>query len=367
MKNYLKTISILVTLLALIVLSIVLIYQPKKFNCDENKYTKSLCLGSEWFLNNQDESFVHYEYDYNERSYTNGTGELREMASLWSVARLSNFLKDKRYGVLAQKGFSHFEDYFEYDKENDFYFANMTQTEPHIGHPAFIILTLLEIDHPKKEEYLKKFANGIIYMQNEYGELVTFFYSYRNTGQDYYPGEALVALMSLYEYTKEEEYLIAVKNAFPYYVDYFRGNPNTAFVPWQSRAYHKLYKATKNKSVADFIFEMNDFILDKNYPQEECSNFYFLRGIPTAVFMEGVTKAYDIAKELGDEKRTQCYLNFIKEGSDYVVSLQVNESDQKVAIGGFLGREISQIIRVDNNQHAVMALMDAYNLGIVKE
>lgn len=318
-------------------------------------------LGSEWFLNNQNEDFLYYEYNLTEKTHPDSQHSLREMGALWSITQLANFLNDENYTHLAQKGFAYFEKYFKYNEEHDFYYINITPDKVKLGYSAFAILTLIEIDHPKKDEYLTKLANGILYLQNERGDFDTFFFSNRTTGKDYYPGEALLALMSLYEYNGDQRYLDAVRKAFPRYVNYFRANANTAFVPWQTRAYAKLYNKTNDRIVSRFIFEMNDYMLEEHNPIQECSDFQF-SGITVAVYMEGVIKAYEIAKIENDTTRSECYLNFITEATRHIISLQITESTEKEAIGGFTANPTSDTQRVDRNQHAVMALMDAFKL-----
>jgi len=69
--------------------------------------------------------------------------------------------------------------------------------------------------------------------------------------------------MELYDATGEEVYLNSVHKAFPYYRKYWRGNKNTAFVPWHTQAYLIFYNYTKNERVAEFVFEMNDWLIDK--------------------------------------------------------------------------------------------------------
>lgn len=360
--GYRKSDAVMVVSSVLIIVIMVSLYQIQHTNLAKKRYMDSITLGGEWFLNNQDASFLYYEYNFLHETHSDKVHPLREMGALWSITRLSEFLKDERYDALARKGFDYFEDSFSYDEENDFYFVNVTPGSVKLGYSAFIILALLGIDDADKEEYLRGFAKGIIFLQEDSGELRTFFYSGGNSERDYYPGEALVALMHLYEYTGNEEYLLAVKKAFPFYVGYFRENPNTAFVPWQSRAYRRLFNATQDEEVADFVFEMNDFMVKQGDPGKECSDFGFAGGIVIAVYMEGMVKAYDLAMELGDAKRADCYLNYIREASDHIMSLQVTEDSRKESIGGFLGSESSQTMRVDRNQHAVMAFMDAYDL-----
>jgi len=338
--------------------------QPKVIEPDpteiDPKYMVAIELGAEWFLNNQDDNFLHYTYRPYDRSHDPEHHSMREMGAMWSIARLGNWLDDDRYRDLALKGFEYFERFFMHDRDDDFYFVNITPSKIKLGYNAFAILTLIELDYPNKDEILEKLANGILFQQEETGELRTFFYSKRDTGKDYYPGEALLSLMALYEYNGEKHYLEAVQKAFPFYREYWRDNPNTAFPPWQSRAYYKLYKATGDNEVRDFIYEMSDYMLEEYNPERVCSDFDFSGGSVAAVHAEGVNMAYDLSKN-------ECYKNYGKEVADYIISLQITDTKEfdTPAIGGILGHEDSTSNRVDRNQHAVLMLMDAYDFGIL--
>lgn len=329
-----------------------------------NQYQNAIRLSGEWFLNNQNDFFLFYEYDPEQKTHLTTQHPLREMASMWSVGAAANFLDDKELRELAVKGFTSFENSFLYDDDKGFYYSGITPDSVKLGYSAFIILTLLEID--PDSEYLEGFADGILSLQNEDGSFNTFFFIDRATGQDYYPGEALFALMSLYEETGNEKYLAAVEKAFPnYYRDYWKWYPNTAFVPWQSRAYYMFYKATENQEAADFVFEMNDYMLRQYTPSGDCEGFDFAsKGIVSGVHIEGVIQGYELAEMLGDTERQRCYANYVQEGVDYLVSVQVRGlSHEKAAVGGFLGGD--GLMRVDRNQHAVLAFIGACDAGIV--
>ena len=329
-----------------------------------NTHTNAIELGGEWFLNNQNENFLQYEYNFKTMQHSNKSHTLREMGALWSLTELGIFLKDDRYTKLAQKGFAHFEKEFVYDSGTDS-ITYQGETNIKLGYSAFLVLSLLNLEHQEKEEHLRKLGNGILSLQQPSGELKTFFYSDRTTGKDYYPGEALLALMELYEHTKEERYLQAVQKASPFYQAYFEVNPSTAFIPWQTRAHAKLYTATQDPLAAEFIFTMNDYMLLRHKPTTPCRNFTF-KGITTAVYIEGVNQAYALAKERNDQHRTLCYRNFIEEGIAHLLTLQLTNAPQSSpAQGGFKGSPTSNTLRVDRNQHAVMALMDAKELGAI--
>lgn len=338
-------------------------YQNKR-----QEYIDAIKYGALWFYNNQNNNFLNYEYDPLNDSYVEGKEELREVASLWAIAKAANFTNRVEFKNLAQKGFAYFEKYFKYDKEKDFYYLNITPGSTKLGYSGFIILSLLEIDHPKKDFYLEKFADGIIYQQKPDGSLATHFYSDKVSNVDYYPGEALIAIAKLYEYKPEQKYLDLLNKAFSYYKKYWQENKNTPFIPWQTRAYNKLYKFTNSQEVADFIFEMNDYLITYQPKYNSCSDFVFNQGIIIAVRMEGMNQAYEIAKMIGDKQREQCYGQYIKEGADYIMSLQVKKSPlvKIKALGGFGQNKDFPLQRIDRNQHAIMALMEAIELGILQ-
>jgi len=333
----------------------------------DNHYEQAITLGGEWFLNNQNENFIYYEYDPYTDTHDDDTHELREMGALWSITQLANFTGDERYDQLADNGIKYFLQYLAEDTEHDFTYFNINPDKVKLGYNAFLILALLESNHPDKDEIMAKLANGIVYHQLDDGSLDTFFFSDRDTSVDYYPGEALLALMSLYEATGNDEYKKTVTNALAFYTNYFRTNPNTAFAPWQSRAYAKLYQINPNENIANYIFEMNDYVLERYSPRQDCQHFTFDKGVVTAVHAEGVVQAYDIAKLTGDEDRARCYQNFIQESADYIITLQEsNNTPLPVsAIGGFWGNVAKDSMRVDRNQHAVMLIMDAYSRGLI--
>ena len=329
-----------------------------EFDTPKDEVSRAIELGAQWFVQNENNRFLHYDYHILEMDHTGKKHSLREMGGLWSIVKAADYLEDEGLNRLANKGFNHFEKYLEHDSVEGFTFVNITPHKVKLGYSAMMILALLESDREERLELSKALGESILYHQNEDGSLQTFFYSDRATGVDYYPGEALLALMGLYEETNEAKYLNAVQRALPFYQAYFRSNPNTAFVPWQSRAFTKLYFATGSQAAKEFVFEMNDFMISTNQPLESCSEYDFPRGITTGVFMEGVCQAWRVAKDAGELAKVNCYRNFLSEGVIHILKFQITETIDPIALGGFRGSLNSRMLRVDNNQHAIMALMD---------
>jgi|GEM_PF-1294675 len=329
----------------------------------EPDYDKALELGGEWFLNNQNDSFIHYEYDPATLVHSTEHHSLREMASLWSIAVLANYYERADFHALAEKGMSYFEEYFEYVEDGEYYYVNMPDGGGKLGSSAFIILALLEMEnYPERDKYIEGFAKGIILMQEEDGSFRTIFGIDQAGNQDYYPGEAMFALMSLYEEEGEDRFMAPVEKGFGFYDFYWEGNPSTAFVPWQSRAYGMLYSATSEQKYADFVFEMNNFMLDEHTPAIGCTEFNVQRGVVEGVYIEGVVEAYKVAENLNDEQKKTCYGNYIQESLDYVLTLQVTEESEyssQEAVGGFKQNVSNPSMRVDRNQHAIFAILGA--------
>jgi hypothetical protein len=329
-------------------------------------YDRAIRLGSEWFLNNQDERFLHYEYYDSEDRYGDGHNQLRELATLWVIAMAANYLEDPRLHELAQRGFTYFETYFERDAQGDFLYVKTPSEPAALGHSAFVILTLLEMEHPRRNEYLEQFANGILRLQEFSGKYRSYFFVDLDANQDYYPGEACLALMLLYEETGEERLLDSVKRAFPYYSKYWEKRRSTAFASWHIQALERLHAATGYERVRRFAFDLADFLIRHHRPQGNCAVFR-LGGVFVASRLEGMNSAYKLARDVGDTVRMDCYGKFVREASDYLVYIQFTNTETHAAraIGGFPAWE-EPMLRVDRNQHAVAALIEARRLGILE-
>jgi hypothetical protein len=308
---------------------------------------------------------LHYAYYENEDRHSEEQSPFRELATLWVVAMAANYLDDPRLHELAQRGFAYFETYFEQDPAGEFMYVNIAPEPIGLGYSAFVILTLLELEHPRRDEYLEQFANGILSLQEFSGEYRTYFFSDLDANQDYFPGEACLALMSLYEKTRDERILDSVKRSFLHYSQYWESHRRASFASWQIQAHERLHAATSFERVREFVFDMADFIIKYHRPGESCTGFR-LNGVFVGSRVEAINRAYKLARDMGDTVRTECYGNFIREASDYLVDLQLTdpEAHPEAAIGGFPAKK-EPTLRADRNQHVVAALIGARRSGVL--
>jgi len=311
---------------------------------------ESIYLNGEWLLNSKNENgFLKYGYYPKENKEAADNNFVRQIATLWAVAKMHNYTEDERYKLLSNHGMEHINKHIK--DSTDFKYISY-QDRSKLAYSAFAILALLEMDdYPERDPYLKGFAEGILSQQNEDGSFRTYFFSDDiSYAINYYPGEAMLALMKLYQYDQDERYLAAVEKGFYFYRDYWRSHKHISFISWHTQAYFLLYNATEKQEYADFVFEMNDwFIADK---------FGFL--IPS--FLEGTNDAYKLAEMLDDECHMKKYNRVILIGTRLVVMSQYKDAEKynnDRIIGGCYSNWFTKKLRIDYNQHALFALIKA--------
>jgi len=340
---------------------------------DNELLFKRITLAKTWFINSVNNKTKRLQYMYYPSldEYSSTNNHVRQLATLWSITKLKDFLQDSSFDDLIKETLNYYLDYSVKTDKNYSYI--MIENKAKLAYSAFLILSLLHIsDYPDNNKLLTSLAKGIISLQNVDGSFNTYFVSERNTGIDYYPGEAMLSLMKLYNKTGNKTYLDSVYKAFYYYKEYWRKNKNTAFIPWHTQAYFLLYNEVKDPEIKDFIFEINDWLVNRyqirndiykdkigGFPQNNPHN-------STSSYLEGIADAYLLARNIEDNFHLIKYRKAIQLGVRFIVLTQYTEDNafyignQKRTLGGFRHSLISNIQRIDYTQHAIMALMKIY-------
>jgi hypothetical protein len=170
--------------------------------------------------------------------------------------------------------------------------------------------------------------------------------------------------------------------AFKYYRDWHLkpANRNPAFIPWHTQAYYKIWRLTKDKGLQDFIFSMNDWLVDEMQQgpddveyRDTVGRFYNPKrpyGPPhvssTGVYLEGLIDVFEVAREIGDPIRAERYRKAIRLGLRSAMQLQfVDEVDMYYVPlhlrdrvkGGLRTTVYNNEIRCDNVQHNLMGIL----------
>ena len=196
-------------------------------------------------------------------------------------------------------------------------------------------------------------------------------------GMNYYPGEALYALMRSHARSPAGWKLATVERAFPFYRRVWREEFSAAFVPWQTSAYAEAFLVTGKAPYADFVFAMNDWLVELQYkqgaPKQWQGGFatfdrgYVLRlppGVTTASCAESLVDAWRVARECKDVARVRKYHNALERAFQFLIANQYSnerhlhfEPEFRSQLDGAFHASIENgTVRIDFNQHAICGM-----------
>lgn len=249
---------------------------------------------------------------------------------------------------------------------------------------AMALATMAIVEHPNRAKWAEAEAalrRSIDSLWNDDGSFTTFLKPKgRNDNTNFYPGEALLLWAVLYDQERDPELLDKFMKSFRYYRAWHLepDNRNPAFTPWHTQAYYLVWSHTKDTELRDFIYEMNDWLIeiqqwdDANHPDEK-GRFYDRKrpfGPPhassTGVYIEGLIDAFRMARELGDTDRAQAYRLALVRGmrsqlqlqfADEVDMFYVSEAKRRFVRGGVRTTVFNNEIRCDNVQHPLMGIL----------
>lgn len=246
-----------------------------------------------------------------------------------------------------------------------------------LGVTALLCLALAE--HPQREKYAenrRKLVKGMLALQASTGMFVTAFPpATQLSGQEYFPGEALLALATDYNLQPSADVLTAFDRAIEFYRDYFNASRSAAIVPWQVQAFSIMARHTKRKDYQDYVFELSDWLAGKqlttsNQEWAELAGGVAVAGesrvgVSTASYLEAFADALALARDLGDQKRIAKYEEVVQQAARFVMQLQVRPQEAFFArsaqdtIWGIRAAPVQNRLRIDHCHHALVGLWKA--------
>lgn len=190
--------------------------------------------------------------------------------------------------------------------------------------------------------------------------------------QDYFAGQALLALAAASASHVSEVDEERLSRSFLYYRHRFRHRRNFGQVSWYTQAFARWWQLTRDARFADFAFEMVDWLL--TYQQEGTGAFINghqpeTPGYMTAVYLEAVAAASNLAGALADERRRRTYNESYARGLRFLDRLIIQPRDAPVlpnsdyALGGLRRAVHYSEVRADFVQHALSAVLEACGSG----
>jgi uncharacterized protein (TIGR00296 family) len=186
--------------------------------------------------------------------------------------------------------------------------------------------------------------------------------------QDYFPGQALLALAATCQSGAAEVTEERLDKAFKYYRHRYRYRRNFGQVSWLMQAFGRWWGVTGNSSFADFVFEIGDWVLE--YQQKKTGAFINdhqsdTPGYTTALYLEGIAAGVKLAALSGDDKRHARYVESLRRGFNFLDRLVIQPRDASLlpnaefAIGGLRQSLYASDVRVDFVQHSLSAILEA--------
>lgn len=319
-----------------------------------------------------------YQYEPSVDRYTADDNPVRQAGVAWALAWHARTCGKSASAAAAAKAIDRLASRaVDLELVQDTAFIAAPDGRHKLGITALTALAMY--DHPDGHRYAdlrRKLINAVHWLQTPSGMFVTAFPPARKfSSQYYFPGEALVALACDYEHQPSQRVIEAFDRAFDYYAQLFADDPTPPFVAWHTQAFARMAARTKRRDYADFVFEMTDWLIDKQYDETNCQwpelhggvqAYVEARvGVATASYLEGFAEALRLARQVGDHQRAARYERAVRLAARFVMQLQVRPEEAyyvrslQDTVGGIRTSPSNNVLRIDHCQHALLALARA--------
>lgn len=191
-------------------------------------------------------------------------------------------------------------------------------------------------------------------------------------------GPALLGLVRSHRFKPAPWKLDLVRKAAAYYRVWWKSNPGMAFVGTHAPAMAEAYLLTRDRALADFVFEMNDWLCVLQYDQIDPRRLAWYGGfkgwsggaaiegapnVGSAIQASSLADACRVAREIGDAQRHPRYCEGLERCLQFLATLQYSDANtQHFAdwyrprlVGAFHASHQDGNLRIDFTQQAVDA------------
>jgi hypothetical protein len=245
-----------------------------------------------------------------------------------------------------------------------------------------LTLAIHELPSPQKDllDRAEEMARYLSRQANPDGTLRYQEEAAPDGGANHHPGVALAALARSHRARPAPWKIDTVRKAMPAYRAWWKARRSTDFVPMQTAAYAEAYLACRDKALADFVFEMSDWVCDLQYTRIDPRRMTWFGGFmgwseggpvetePTAAcaaLAGGLVEACRVAREVGDVDRHQRYAEAVERCLQFLATLQFTEGGTQhfadwfrpQLVGGFHASHQDGNLRLEHTQQAVMVML----------
>lgn len=318
-----------------------------------------------------------YLYHPGEDALLPGDVTVRQAGAAYSLSRAAALLGDPAVDAAARAAVANI---VAHEATNAAGHAYIDWQGTSLGLTGLSLLAIAELTTTDEHlDVAARLADGIASLQGADGRLHTDYVKATEDkdAQQFYPGEALLALARLTVRTGEDRWLPVLERAFDYYAAFWEAEGKSAFVPWQAATWANVHQLTGDARYAELAFGLQDVLLAR---QDLRSYGHTLHddwggtmsrppgGQPTfstGTFLEPLPLLVVVARAVGDHERADRYAAALRHGLRFTLQLVITEPetwftpDPARALGGVRSTLDDVRVRVDNVQHVVTAFLQA--------
>jgi orotate phosphoribosyltransferase/AMMECR1 domain-containing protein len=314
--------------------------------------------------------YLHY-HPFQNRLYE-GIDPARMAHGAWVLGRAQRILGGDEIGAAADKGLGYLSERIVEGEDGCW-----LESETGISTVAEVSFLLLALCNLPDEDARRAVAAGLAStlwasVDATHGHIRTHRPPAESPDafQDYFPGQVLLALAHACEQGLSDIDEDRLYRSFRFYRHRYRHKRHFGQVSWLMQAFAAWWRVTRDGVFAEFVFEIGEWLL--GYQQEKTGAFINdhqpdTPGYTTALYLEGVGAAMNLAASLGDEARRRKYLDSYERGLRFLDRLIIQPRDAAVlpnpelSFGGLRqGLHYSEI-RIDFVQHSLSAILEFHS------
>lgn len=321
-----------------------------------------------------------YSYLADEDTFASGYNLLRHAGTCYSLMELYQATGDARYREAVDRALASLVESaspLRPEHRRPDIEAIVTETtvpdKAKLGGAALTILAMMKYQEvtgdAKWLPRAKNFARFLLFRQEENGRFKSRYWYEGDPDDDwesqYYPGEAILALVRLYEREPDGQWLEAAKKGADWLIDV-----RDVSVPvedlthdhWLLIGLNELYLLTGKPAYLEHSKKIATAILRKQrktHPKAEWVGTFYTppRSAPVATRGEGMVAVCELAQMVGDP--TEAYVQSLELMAKFLLRCQITESDRRrtpnfeAAKGGIRESLTEWEVRIDYVQHSV--------------
>ncbi|MDT5063142.1 MAG: hypothetical protein QOH63_3601 [Acidobacteriota bacterium] len=328
-------------------------------------------LHSEYLVRHQtNDGTLYLRYEPFQNSLYEGADPARTAHGAWVLARAHNAFGGGELSTASDKIINRLLSFIVSNEQGCWLETN--EGEPSVAEVSFLLLALLELPPgDARRTMIPNLAATLWSSIDSHGRINTHRppAASPEAFQDYSPGQVLLALGAAAVAGQTEMDEDRLLRAFRYYRHRFRYQRHFGQVSWLMQAFAEWWRITEDASMAEFVFEIGDWIL--GYQQEKTGGFINdhqpdAPGYTTTLYLEGVASALKLARSIDDAERHRKYLNAVAHGYRFLDRLIIQPRDAcllpnpAMAVGGLRQSIHRSEVRVDFVQHSLSAILELH-------